>query len=53
MEQNAMLRQTDHFDKSCSFNYLVSRAGLEPATSALKDPNGFIAGVRSRDFSDD
>jgi hypothetical protein len=33
--------------------FLVSRAGLEPATTALKDQNGLIAGVRSRDFSDD
>jgi hypothetical protein len=32
---------------------LVSRAGLEPATTALKDRNGLIAGVQSLDFSDD
>jgi len=30
---------------------LVSRAGLEPATTALKDQNGLIAGAPSRDFS--
>ena len=30
---------------------MVSRAGLEPATTALKDQNGLIAGVPSRDFS--
>jgi hypothetical protein len=29
----------------------VSRAGLEPATTALKDQNGLIAGVPFRDFS--
>jgi hypothetical protein len=29
---------------------VVSRAGLEPATTALKDQNGLIAGVLSRDF---
>ena len=30
---------------------MVSRAGLEPATTALKDRNGLIARVWSRDFS--
>jgi len=30
LQQNAVLRQTDRFDNSSSFNYLVSRAGLEP-----------------------
>ena len=30
---------------------MMSRTGLEPATTALKDQNGLIAGVPFRDFS--
>ncbi len=39
------------FDNLCCFNCLQSRAGLEPATTALRDQEWPYAGVLSRDFS--